>query len=218
MKRVLVFLLLFTAIQNVKAQTEKDYPPIIRAVGNAMNLEKGKTLNEFRQSLLNSNHTDITQDVKPDAKNVCIMEGTNKGLTTTYEIYYLGDGRIYELVVSLDTDKEGKYRDRPDVKLQVQRIAFNNISNSLHKEFGKPTISIMDWEEPYTKKDWEDPVRTAAALMSNKLFILFAYVSSKYKDTEYKDEPSIYISLDPLMRVRMGVKDVELYKLLKKDK
>jgi|GEM_PF-4917333 hypothetical protein len=133
----------------------------------------------------------------------------------TYELYYLPDGRIYEIVLSIDSDKE---RKQPvDVTMMVQKIAFNNVCNSLSTELGSPTISAFDWDPPYSKADWEDDLKTASALANNKLFVYFGYVSSQYADTPYKDEASVYVTLDPLLRVRMGVKDVELFKLAKED-
>lgn len=184
-------------------------------VGSSMDLEKGKTLATFRKQLSDIQYKDITQILKPSIKNICVMEKTGSGVTYTYEILYLEDGRIYEIILSVDSDKEGKYSK--DVKMAAQKIAFNNATKRMQDELGMPNISIMDWDEPFSRKDWEDDNRTAAALMSNKLFIFFGYASSKYANTEYKDEASVYIMLDPLLRLRLGVKDVELYKLSKKD-
>jgi hypothetical protein len=216
MKRVIVFLVfLLTTTHALKAQSDADYQPVIKMLGKNLDLVQGKTLEGYRKSLLANNFKDITQESNRNEKNLVIMEGISKGMTMTYEIFHLKDGRIYELVLSLDSDKENKYK--PDVKLMAQRIAFNNVSNALYKELGKPNISIMDWKEPYTQADWEDHAKTAAALINHKLLILFGYASAKYDKTEYEGEPSLYISLDPLLRIRMGVKDVELYKLYKNE-
>jgi hypothetical protein len=179
MKKLLAFLVFLFVLQvSVHASPEGDYPPVINMKGKVMDLRTGKTLETFRQQLLDAHYKDITEVLKPKLKNVCVMEGYNKNVAITYEIYYLPDGRIYELVMSMDTDKEGK--ENVYTKMTMQKIAFNNISNALYKELGSPTISEMQWDAPYTSKDWEDAERTAAALTSNKLFIFFGYVPTKY--------------------------------------
>ncbi len=181
-----------------------------------MDLEKGKTLTEFSDYLIKNKFQDVTDVIKPKIKNVRILETINsQGVATTYELYYLKDGRIYELVMSIDSDRETKYG--VGVKMAVQRIAFNKVSNKIHEELGSTTISVMDWEEPYSQEDWLKDDRAAAALAENKLFIFFGYVSDKYKGTSMEDEPSVYITMDPFLRVRIGVKDIELAKLLPKN-
>lgn len=216
MKKVLLFLFVLVASQfSVLAKKNIEYQPVIKLAGNALDLRNGKNLTEFRAQLEKAGYKDITAVLKPKVKNVLVMEGNNKGATNTFELYYLPDGRIYEIVMSVDSDKDRKYSR--SVTMQVQKIAFNNVSNALYKELGSPEIKEMQWDEPYTQADWEDHAKTAEALASNKLFVFFGYVSSKYLNTEYKDEPTIYITLDPLLRVRMGVKDIELFKLHKAD-
>ncbi|AWO00326.1 hypothetical protein DLD77_00685 [Chitinophaga alhagiae] len=199
-----LLLLLQTAVY---AQSPKEYKPVIRSFGTLMDLENSKSLEPYSQKLLAAGFRDVTDSVKPKISNVRLLERVQRGASTMYELYYLPDGRIYELVMSIDGDKSTRYGAA--TKMGAQKIAFNKVSNTIYKELGSPTMSAMEWEQPYSRADWEDDARTAAALMQNKLFVFFGYVSDRYKGT---DDASVYITLDPFLRVRIGVKDIELSK------
>lgn len=198
---------------TVNAQEKKTYKPVVKSIHKILDLESEKKLYDLKKMLLEADFKDVTQIIKPSINNVCILENIANGASIIIELYFLPDQRIYEIGIRIDGDKELRYGI--DVKMFAQKIGFNNVSKKMVQELGMPNISVMDWDDPYSSKDWDDDTKTAKALMTNKLFIFFGFVSSEYENTEFENEASIYLSIDPLLRINVGVKDVELYKLLK---